>query len=288
MTNEEYHADWSHVSKTMLSLFLESETDYFLTYVTGQKKPKGVGKPAVIGSIGHAVLCEDKKLNQVAVVYPPDCLNVAQGLISKYAKPFEAECAAGGYYCLKPNEYVEVETMLTEVKKNPELAPLLEQATTKEQAYFTELAGVKIKCKPDLLCDIGNEIYIYDLKLMPDIYPGAFYRSAKRFKYWLQVAHYSAVIRQITGKPVHFRFLVIETKFPYRVKPRRIPQSQCEQLVGDHIDILKRLKNCHDTKNWEDSWSPEVIVNPWDYEQSDDSLIPFDFDESNTDSNFQF
>jgi hypothetical protein len=286
MDNESYHADFSSISKTMLSLFLKSREEYYRTYLTGEMQAKRPSKVMQLGTLGHAISAEGKKLHQLAVVYPDDCLQSDGKLHSQKSAKFRADCA--GYVCLKRDEYDDIKAATDTIFANEALAKLIENATAKEEAYFAELEGLKVKCKPDILCDLDEAVWLFDLKFSSEIDPRSFRASSRRFMYPLQDAHYSAVVKELFGKPVIFRFCCIETKFPYRIQFYWYEQSQRENVAGIHRQHLRNLAECYKTGNWKDDWKPEVEISPWEMGDTDEMEVPFDFDADNASDDVQF
>jgi hypothetical protein len=282
----DYHGDYDNKSKSMISLFLKSPMDYHLTFHTREMKPKAPKKPMIIGTIGHAVLMERRKLNQLAVIYPASCLNKNGDINPTPAEKFRNECE--GYFCLKPSEYQYVDAALKGMEKHLDFMKLVDQATSLEEPYFAELFGLPCKCKPDILCDIGDMIVIHDPKFMPDISPPSFWRSAKLFDYWLQQAHYSTVVQKHFGKPVLFRFRAIETKFPFRQQPYCYEGIDLENIMGTYEQTMLRLKERYDSGNWEDAWEGKLRFSPWDGPAADEMEVPFDFDADNASDDVQF
>lgn len=288
MTSEyDYHADYDRISKTMISLFLKSPMEFHLTYIAKVMPPKAPKKRMIVGLLGHAVLMEKKKLNQLAVMYPASCLNKNGDINPTPAEKFRNECE--GYFCLKPSDYRYVEQALAAMAKYRDFMAVVEQATSLEEPYFADSFGLPCKCKPDILCDIGDEIYIYDPKFMENIDPSSFWMSAKRFSYWLQQTHYTAVVKAHFDKPVKFRFVAIETKFPFRQKWYWYEETDLDNAQEAYKKTMESLKSRYDSGNWEDDWESALRLTPWDVALTDDNaLTPFDFDADSAETNISF
>ena len=85
MNNDEYHADFSRVSKTMLNDYIESPLDYYCYYVARSlEKPKF--KATTVGSIVHDVLLEGHNLAETVAIYPDSLMNKSGGLVTSKSK----------------------------------------------------------------------------------------------------------------------------------------------------------------------------------------------------------
>lgn len=271
--SDNYHSDYSSVSKTMLNLFYDSPQDFYLTYITREKQPKGVKKRGVIGSILHAMILEDAQMDDCVLVYPDDCLKSNGDLNGKSAAEFRADNT--GYHFLKAEEYGAVDQACKAIMARPDIQYILANATSREQRYDAELCGVPCKCKPDILCERKTHIEIVDIKCMECIYPDQWRRSSKRFRYWLQQAHYSSVVTDALGKRVVWKFLAIETVFPFRTQWYEYANEVV--AIDSHRNKLTDLKRRMDTGDWADNWESVTTVEPWD--TGDDEVI-FNEDES--------
>lgn len=259
-TNEEYHADTSTISKTMLNEYCTSPVQFDLTFNKGTMARKSPTKPMQLGTILHAVLLEKKEVEDVVAIYTPDCFKSNGAINPVPAGKFRA--SIGDKIAVKSKELNEVLSCFTAVVKS-ELYDAIKQAKECEKRHDAIVEEVPSRCKPDILCDMGDHILIYDLKFC-DPSPSAFIRSAKRFRYWLQDAHYSAVVSAETGKPVMFRFFAVEPTFPYRVQCYWYGPRQREIARDFHIRKLRELKYSMDTDTWVDDWPNELPLDPWD------------------------
>lgn len=259
-TDEEYHADTSTISKTMLNEYCNSPVTYDLTFNKGTMARKSPTKPMQLGTIMHSLLLEKKEIEDVVAIYTPECFKSNGAINPVPAGKFRA--SIGNKIAVKSKELDEVLACFTAVVKS-DLYDAIKQASECEKRHGAVVEGVPCRCKPDILCDMGDHILIYDLKFC-DPSPDAFIRSAKRFRYWLQDAHYSAVVREELGKPVMFRFFAVEPTFPFRVHCHWYGPRQREIARDFHVRKLGELKHSMETDTWVDDWANELPLDPWD------------------------
>lgn len=259
-TDEEYHADTSTISKTMLNEYCTSPVQFDLMFNKKTLDRKSATKPMQLGTIMHAILLENKEPDQICAVYPSDCFKSNGAINPVPAGKFRA--SIGDKIAVKPKELDDVLACFTSVVKS-ELYDAIQLSIECEKRHDAVIGDVPCRCKPDILCDMGDHILIYDLKFC-DPSPSAFIRSAKRFRYWLQDAHYSAVVREELGKPVMFRFFAVEPTFPFRVQCYWYGPRQREIARDFHSRKLGELKHSIETDTWVDDWPNELPLDPWD------------------------
>ena len=125
---------------------------------------------------------------------------------------------------------------------------------------------------------MDDHLIAYDLKFCPPD-PTSFNRSARRLRYWLQDAHYSAVLTAETGKPVLFRFWAVEPTYPFRIQCYWYGQRSREIARDYHAAQLNKLAECYATDEWVDDWQGELVLSPWDVgvtSEEDPELEGFD------------
>lgn len=263
IVSDSYHDDYSAVSKTMLNLFFDSRLEYYHTYVTRQLPPKPQSKPMLVGTVLHAMLLEDRMFSDMVLPYPPEALNKNGNLLPGREAAYKAEYPEINF--LKQAECDNIRATVDAVLKQPALCDLIKQATHREQRFDAHIEGVPCKCKPDIVCDLGDRIVVYDLKFMDAVDPESWRRSSKRFRYWLQDIHYSSVLsKHFLGKPVQFQFALIECKFPHRIQMRWFDQASKATARDEHRKKLRELAVCHSSGDWEDEWNGPYVLTPWD------------------------
>ncbi len=259
-----YHDDYSAISKSMLSVFIKSPVEYYHKFISGLMPWKEPTNGMELGTAVHAVLLEDKRLEDLYLAYPDSCLNVAGGINPKPAAKFR-EDNPDKFFC-KADEYQQHVALVNAVKYHKPLMDGIASATHKEQSFYwtDDDSGLVCRCKPDIVFDLGGQTVIYDLKVSPQISDDDFARTARRFHYWLQDAHYSEGMEVTLGKPVDFAFVVIEPVFPFRVHIKRYDPRSREIAKDNRSRELRKLVNAMANKTWVDNWSGELVLSSWD------------------------
>lgn len=280
----DYHADYTRVSKSMLDVFLASPYEYYLTYVTQEMERPQPKRVMQIGSAVHAICLDKLEPNQVLAIYTDDCYKHGKdgrqcGLNPNTAEQFREQHR--NRICLK-HEDAEIVLGCVEAIRNHPLGELLKfpEARFEEPQFWTcPYSGLDCRLMSDLLI-VGDQCFCYDLKTTERPSPDEFDRVRKRFRYWLQDAHYSSGLRTVFGKPVEFKFWAVETKFPFRIVPYKFPDVVREEFTERYASTMLRLAQCYETGQWEDDWTKQVnymTCTPWEF--GDDAAL-LDYEES--------
>ena len=250
---ENYHTDTTALTKTQLATFIKSPVDFYETFITRKLQKKST-KQMVCGSVCHAVLLEGKDLEECFVVYPESCLKSDGSINGKPAAAFrEQHPEAIGFG--KARELIEISKVLYAVEDH-QLGQLIALADQREQEVYGSYNGRAIKCKPDFY----TEGLIYDLKFMEDVSLPQIKRSFRNFSYWLQDAHYSAVVGGNPG----FRFWLVETQYPYRIKTVVYDDRSREIARDNWRRAMDSFIQAEADNEWVEEVEIELTLSPWD------------------------
>lgn len=106
------------------------------------------------------------------------------------------------------------------------IAPKVMQNSKIEYSHYGEIQGIPIRTRPDGY-NLNNRI-IWDIKSCQDSSPKAFRRDIFTHEYHVQVAFNCEALKAITGldfDPRDFRFLAVETNYPYSCEWYALPQD---------------------------------------------------------------
>lgn len=259
MERTDYHEDTSHLTKTALTVFCDSPVEYYHQYITHKMPFKKQTATMIDGTVLHALFLEAKKLDDVVGVYPDDCINKAGGLIGANTKKHRS--ANPNLYWMKEQDRDRIKTTYERLKDTA-IGDAIGECSEFEQTMRAKVYGSLCKCRPDIAGDLGPYWVVYDLKFTPTI--RQFPQSSRAFRYWLQDAHYSAVIRELTGKPVVFKFIAAETAFPYRVSIHSYNPIKREMAAKFHKSKVLDLQACLASNVWKDNIDEDLPLNEWD------------------------
>lgn len=131
-----------------------------------------------------------------------------------YAK-FELE--SEGKEIIDEETYDKLVDMRDMLYRTPYVKQLIKGEHEKSFFWTDEATGIKCKCRPDSFGKFGNHNIIIDYKTAENAETSAFMRSALKYNYDVQAAHYTAGLEKIYGNDYLFIFIAQETKPPYLV-----------------------------------------------------------------------
>jgi hypothetical protein len=211
---------------------------------------------------------ERKSLDDLVGVYPASCINKNGGLIGANTKKYRE--VNPGLFWMKEADRDRIANTYARLKDTA-ICEAIAECSEYEETMRAKVYGKQCKCRPDIAGDIGEAWVVYDLKFTPNF--RQFAQSSRAFKYWLQDAHYSAIIRELSGKPVIFKFIAAETVFPYRVSIRSYNQIKREMAAKYHKSKVLDLIACERTGIWKDNIDEDLPLTEWDVEGAGDVLF---------------
>jgi hypothetical protein len=256
-----YHDDNTHLTKTALSVFCESPVEYYHQFITGKMQRRQQTEAMIDGTILHSLFLDDLAIDELIGVYPDSCLNKNGGLIGVNAKKHRASNPQS--YWMKEQDRDRIRETYERLQDTA-IGEAIAECSEYEQEMRAKVYGTLCKCKPDIAGDVGEYWMVYDLKFTDSI--KQFGNTARKLKYWLQDAHYSAVIRELTGKQVVFKFIAAETVFPYRVAIRSYNPIKREMATKYHKSKIADLQACLASGEWRDRWDEDLPLSEWDCE----------------------
>lgn len=264
-TDGDYHSDTSAITRGMLSVYMDSPIDFYYMYILGLKPRKARTRLMDFGLICHSILLEKKKIEEACEEYPYSCIRADGSLNGKKAREFEQSIYPR--IAVKSDVIPKIRMTIKNARES-EFGRLLDLHSDKakyEMPITETVYGLPLKCRPDLHIVLSDQVIVPDLKFGAFL-PDAFWRSARNFRYWLQQAHYTAILQQRYQLPVAWRFWAFETELPYRVHPYWYSDFSIEQSRDRHREAVRELKRSFDTGIWEDNFSSEGDLTPYELE----------------------
>ena len=199
MTNEEYHAHPALGSSNLKQLL---KNPYAFAMGIKQEESKALD----IGSAVHKLVLEPHEFNDEFAIMPDFNLRTTDGKNAKAM--FEMDNV--GKTVISQSDYEIVTQCANRLK---EIAKPFLTGGVPEKAFFGEIDGVAVKCKPDYFIEsIG---LIVDLKVVKDASKNGFSKACGEYEYYIQEALYCEVLRQNGYNINKFSFLPVEKKEPF-------------------------------------------------------------------------
>ena len=112
--------------------------------------------------------------------------------------------------------------------------------------------GIYCKCRIDAIREDPDRVVVIDLKTTMDAGLETFTRSAIRYGYHVQAAHYMEGVRATleTSKPIEWWFIAVEKKAPYAVSLIRADQGLIDEGMYRRMSLMDRLDECMRTDTY--------------------------------------
>jgi hypothetical protein len=280
ISDEDYHAH-DAVSKSKLAEFYNSPIVYKARYVDKVMPQKTATSGMELGTILHAVLLEGKRLDDLIAVLPTTCLTSSGSINSRGSEYKDFAARNTGKVILKQSAIKPISDCVAAVLRS-DLGQVLGTSKDKERSIFWTDAetGLECRCKPDFWVELDDHIVCYDLKISRMVNKESFRRQIKSFSYWMQDAHYSEGLSKLTGKPVQFRFWVVEPVQPYRVACYWLEENITR--IESHKrwrDLMDRFADAQASGVYSEDLQSAIVLNQWDFGGEAESELEMKWDE---------
>ena len=214
LSNEEYHADRDHVSKSWLD-HLKRSPAHLKEYLDhGGESTKAME----FGSLFHTYVLEPETFHKKYERKPDLDLRTKQGkeLFAEFEKINQGKKFISG------DDLATIKAMRESILCHREASRLVKANGKNELSIFSEIFGVKVKARFDKLID---DKIIVDLKTTEDASIIEFGKSVWNYRYHVQAAFYQDVAESVGLKIEKFYFVAIEKKAPYCVAVYEIDED---------------------------------------------------------------
>lgn len=236
--NMDYHQDVERISKSGLDLINKSPLHYWDRYLNPETEEKKT--PALImGSAVHTRILEPAEFGKQYITAPQVDRRTKAGK-ENWNKFIEDH---PNHEILTAEQHLLIEKIHSQVYKHEQAKMLLSKLTEVEQVYID---GDR-KCKPDGFTSINICI---DLKTTDDASPRAFGRSAYKYRYDVQAAWYSDILKANDKQVDGFLFIAVEKTPPYAVACYVIEDDDMEIGRHKYTENYNTWKECKEKNIW--------------------------------------
>ena len=189
---------------------------------------------------------------------------------------------AGNKEVIDEETYDQLQKMREVLYATPYVKKLINGEHEKSFFWTDKKTGVKCKTRPDSFGELAGHGICVDLKTTTDAETEAFMRSALKFNYDVQAAHYTAGLEEIYGKEFQFVFIAQEVKPPYLVNVLQADEYFMRNGREVRDQLLETYKKCleldeypaflgfKDEKRYINSLSlPKWLINAMEYEETE-------------------
>lgn len=247
MPNDLYHAR-PELSNSGNNILIDESPAHFQEY---KKNPPRQTEAMLTGQIVHSAILEPELFLDTHVAMPECDRRTKAG--KDFFEKFSIDNA--GKVIMKNDIYHMVFGMIGSVMAHKSARAIL-QKNYNELSFFSELRGVQVRCRPDIL-RAGN--LIADLKTTDDASFRGFQRSVATYRYARQAAFYADTVAQVTGdKYSSFVFIAVEKHAPYAVQVFALDEASMEKGREEYQRGLDIYLKCVSTNTWP-GYADEVV-----------------------------
>lgn len=245
MTNAEYHADRSAISKSGLDWIRKSPAHFYARYLDPNRKPQKKTEALIIGSAVHKAILEPIEFSDEFMIAPEinRRSNDGKQLYAEFQQRYE------GKELITMETYDTIMRMRDSVIAHPVASELLTGGVAEQSIFWTDpVTGSQCKCRPDYTT---KHRIIADVKTTDDASPEAFGRSAAKYRYHVQAPYYVDGYEAYTGEVCEgFVFIAVEKSPPYAVAIYFVDgdtMSLGRELYQRDLSIYRE---CKERNNW--------------------------------------
>lgn len=246
MTPQQYHADRTHLSRSMLFELYNSPRVYEARYITRSMPPKSVTEAMMLGTAIHAEVLTGESVVRTC---PQELLSKDGKMSTAAAKEWRANAVAGGYAVLDKEATGKIVPTVESIRRVLHRAGIDLAKCVCETPVRWEEGCVKCKAMPDIL----QGDLIIDLKCVDTIGDRIIASKIWDFGYWLQAAHYMA-----GTQTSRFIFLFAETQAPFRCVARELDEDYLLWAADARRRLLADWQRRTEANDWADDGENEV------------------------------
>ena len=241
MTNKEYR-EKKGISKSALWEIRKSP----LHFKWKMEHPQADTPALIFGRASHKWILEEETFHEEFAICPNVGRRTKDGKMQYETFLLESN----GKDVIAQADFEQIQAMKTELLKNEMVVNLLQGE--KEVSLFgvDELTGEKIKARPDILTEIGDQLIIVDYKSCESAKTEDFMRSALNYGYHVQVAMYSEVVKQNCGKEPIFIFVAQEKKEPFATNILQADKYFTQYGYDVFRELIGIYHDCKISNNW--------------------------------------
>lgn len=274
MTNEQYHADASRISKSGLDKINRSPAHYWESYLNPNRREREEKDYFLKGTASHALILEPNVFHSEYYLFD-DSEKVAElerngskrpRLTSEYKSWKEGVIMENeGLTPLPPQDYEYYSRILDAVHSHPAARAFLQKGVAEKTFFWEDFeTGAPCKCRPDFL-DVNNDI-IVDLKFVKDASKNGFGRAAYNHRYHVQAPFYldGVLASESDFIPQGFVFIAVEKEPPYAVAVYLAEGEVLQLGRREYTRNLETYMECINSGRWpsyNESISPLSLPN---------------------------
>lgn len=292
LSNEQYHADTTAVSRSGLLDFMKAPARYWNNYLNPLRQPKEQTPEMMFGSAFHTLVLEphlfdkqycvkDMKLPEPyekplkrdlqaqfgdkvgAEMYEEAKAKEAQYKASKDRILADFSAKSAGKVLLTVDQMSTLQFMRDSVLAHDEAKELITGGAAEHSFFWQDPhTGVRCKTRPDYLFDNMT----VDLKTTKDASEREFIKSVANYGYHLQSTMNREGIYHTGGNDIKTHtFICVEKEWPYMTAVYILDQSALDHAHEMFKNTLTEFKKCRESNVWKGYETRVISLPSWAY-----------------------
>jgi PDDEXK-like domain of unknown function (DUF3799) len=250
-TAEEYHANLTMISRSMLADFRANSAYFNARYIAGTIPAPKPTPQMELGTLVHTLVLQPEMWERLKPTPKVD-KRTTHG--REVWNNFMLVWSEDSRYTIVDGElYEQAKPIAAAVLAHDEASQLLALEGPTEHAVFWTDEETGLKCKS--LRDKATPGILIDLKTSKDASPLGFAKAADNFGYDSQAQFYSEGHFELTGERCLFYFIAVETSPPFSVGVHQLDEAWLEAAAEENHAALRKLAKAFDTNDWLPVWS---------------------------------
>lgn len=258
LSNEDYHADTTAVSRSGLWEFRKAPARYWNHYLNPNRPVKKDTPDMMFGRAFHTYVLEPHLFEKQFAITPEGLdRRTKQGKLDY--EDFLSKSI--GKVSLSPDQMATLQKMRESVLKHEQAAQLILGGAIEHSIFWEDPhSGVMCKTRPDIWH--GN--MTADLKTCSSADERAFISSVTSYGYHLQSAMNREGILNTGGEDIRTHtFICVEKEFPYLVAVYILDDNALDSAHKMFKNTLLEFKACLEKNEWRGYETKEISLPPW-------------------------
>jgi hypothetical protein len=241
---DQYHADDSSVSNTMLSAMNKSPAHCYALHLAPDRPERVPTASMLAGTLAHTMILEPHAIGERYIAKPSGMdYRTAAGKAwrdSQTALIVDAEALSAA------------DQQRIAVMRVKALANLLGSGRAEASAFWVdEATRMRCRARPDFMHFHGpKRATVVDIKTISDLTPEAVQRAISTYGYHRQEAHYTNGLRACGIEVEEFVFGFVSNSYPYLAAAFVLDDETKGQGRQEVAELLDLYATCHWSGNW--------------------------------------
>lgn len=256
-TNQQYHADTTRLSNSMLSILKRSPKLFYGYYVSKSLSIPESTESMALGSMVHTMLLEPQEFENRYAVCPPCDRRTTVG--KKIHADFLATLGPKTEL-VKHDDMMLAAACCEAMHSHADLTEVIEATWDRrivEQRIDFQVAGVDMRCKPDYLSI--EAAVVVDVKTTKDASPIEFAKSIAGYGYHRQAWLYQEAVYQKHNIACRFIFAVVCTEPPFEVACYELSDAAMAAGGREVFALLDEFRSRSESGDWISEWSRGIV-----------------------------